>query len=66
MEFSPLVLGVWKERKNGIFRDREVSTNVLIEKVKSNLREKKIISKGGIPDDGSNSKDREKDGRMKR
>ena len=51
MEFSPLVLGVWKERNNGIFRDREISTNVLIEKVKSNLREKKIIKKGGIPDD---------------
>ena len=65
MKISPLVMDVWKERKNGIFRDREVSTNVLIEKVKSNLREKKIISKGGIPDDGSNSKDREKDGRMK-
>ena len=66
MESSALVLGVWKERNNGIFRDREVSNNVLIEKVKSNLREKQIIRKGGIPNDGGNSKDREKDGRMKR
>ena len=49
--------GVWKERNNRIFRDREESTFVLADKINSNIKENYQIRKGGDIEDGCKKKE---------
>ena len=58
--------GVWKERNNHIFRDREVPVNVLLDKINGYLRENFLIRKVGLSNKGGMYKDREEDKRTKR
>ena len=58
--------GVWNERNNRIFRDREEPTYVLVEKIYRNIKENYQVRKGGDIENGGNKKEKDKDRRTKR
>ena len=58
--------GIWKERNNRIFRDREELAFVLAEKIYRNVKENYQIRKGGDIENGGNKREKEKDRRTNR
>jgi ribonuclease HI len=70
-EFSKWMLphffwGIWKERNNRIFRDDEVPSKILPDKITKCLVENFSVIKGGNPFDGGNKGNKDKDKRSKR
>lgn len=53
--------GVWKERNNRIFRDREEPAYVLGEKIYRNIKKNYKVRKGGDIKNGGNKKDKDKE-----
>ena len=57
--------GVWKERNNIIFRDKEEPTFVLGEKIYRSIKKNYEVRNGGDIENGGNKRETEKDRRTK-
>lgn len=58
--------GIWKERNNRIFRDREELSFVLGENIYRRIKENYEVRKGGDIENYGNKREKEKDRRTKR